>query len=242
MPRPVKCRKVCQLPPAHEFRPTGELSDDAIVTLTVDEYEAVRLIDYQGLSQKDCGGYMRIARTTVQAIYNSARKKLAQALVEGMTLRIAGGNFELCSGDEATCGCGGCARHRKTSAIVSTKEDKPMKIAISVEENTVDVCPFAARSPYFLFYENGESTVVENPAAQAESGAGIQAAQFLIDNDVTHFIAARVGGNAAEVLKAAGIPVYTSANKTAAEDIAALEAGKLEEQKGVFEGFHGAIR
>lgn len=241
MPRPTKCRKVCQLPPVYEFRPAGELSDDSIVTLTVDEYEAVRLIDLQGMSQEECGAYMRVARTTVQAIYNSARKKLARALVCGMTLRINGGNYELCEGDEEYCGCGGCAKHRANRTAASIKEDASMKIAISVEENKVDVCPFAARSPYFLLYENGESTVVENPAAQAESGAGIQAAQFLIDNDVTHFIAARVGGNAAEVFKAAGIPVYTSANKTAAEDIAALESGELEEQKGVFEGFHGAI-
>lgn len=242
LPRPSKRRKVCKLPGTKEFRPVGELHDEAIVTLSVDEFEAVRLIDRQGFSQEECGRYMQVARTTVQAIYNSARKKIARALVEGMTLRINGGNYRLCDGDEELCGCGGCARHRNGTTIVSDREEKPMKIAVSVEENRTDVCPFAARSPYFLLYENGTSDIVENPAAQAESGAGIQAAQFLIDNEVTHFIAVRVGGNAAEVFKAAGIPIYTSEHKTAAEDIAALEAGRLEKQKGVFEGFHGAIR
>ncbi len=242
MPRPSKRRKVCKLPGTKEFRPVGELHDEAIVTLSVDEFEAVRLIDRQGFSQEECGRYMQVSRTTVQTIYNSARKKIARALVEGMTLRINGGNYRLCDGDEEFCGCGGCARHRNGTTIVSDREEKPMKIAVSVEENKTDVCPFAARSPYFLLYENGTSDIVENPAAQAESGAGIQAAQFLIDNEVTHFIAVRVGGNAAEVFKAAGIPIYTSEHKTAAEDIAALEAGRLEEQKGVFEGFHGAIR
>lgn len=242
MPRPSKRRKVCKLPGTKEFRPVGELHDEAIVTLSVDEFEAVRLIDRQGFSQEECGRYMQVSRTTVQTIYNSARKKIARALVEGMTLRINGGNYRLCDGDEEFCGCGGCARHRNGTTIVSDREEKPMKIAVSVEENKTDVCPFAARSPYFLLYENGTSDIVENPAAQAESGAGIQAAQFLIDNEVTHFIAVRVGGNAAEVFKAAGVPIYTSEHKTAAEDIAALEAGRLEEQKGVFEGFHGAIR
>lgn len=242
LPRPSKRRKVCKLPGTKEFRPVGELHDEAIVTLSVDEFEAVRLIDRQGFSQEECGRYMQVSRTTVQTIYNSARKKIARALVEGMTLRINGGNYRLCDGDEEFCGCGGCARHRNGTTIVSDREEKPMKIAVSVEENKTDVCPFAARSPYFLLYENGTSDIVENPAAQAESGAGIQAAQFLIDNEVTHFIAVRVGGNAAEVFKAAGIPIYTSEHKTAAEDIAALEAGRLEEQKGVFEGFHGAIR
>lgn len=242
LPRPSKRRKVCKLPGTKEFRPVGELHDEAIVTLSVDEFEAVRLIDRQGFSQEECGRYMQVSRTTVQTIYNSARKKIARALVEGMTLRINGGNYRLCDGDEEFCGCGGCARHRNDTTIVSDREEKPMKIAVSVEENKTDVCPFAARSPYFLLYENGTSDIVENPAAQAESGAGIQAAQFLIDNEVTHFIAVRVGGNAAEVFKAAGVPIYTSEHKTAAEDIAALEAGRLEEQKGVFEGFHGAIR
>ena len=242
LPRPSKRRKVCKLPDTKEFRPVGELHDEAIVTLSVDEFEAVRLIDRQGFSQEECGRYMQVSRTTVQTIYNSARKKIARALVEGMTLRINGGNYRLCDGDEEFCGCGGCARHRNGTTIVSDREEKPMKIAVSVEENKTDVCPFAARSPYFLLYENGTSDIVENPAAQAESGAGIQAAQFLIDNEVTHFIAVRVGGNAAEVFKAAGIPIYTSEHKTAAEDIAALEAGRLEEQKGVFEGFHGVIR
>lgn len=242
LPRPSKRRKVCKLPGTKEFRPVGELHDEAIVTLSVDEFEAVRLIDRQGFSQEECGRYMQVSRTTVQTIYNSARKKIARALVEGMTLRINGGNYRLCDGDEEFCGCGGCARHRNGTTIVSDREEKPMKIAVSVEENKTDVCPFAARSPYFLLYENGTSDIVENPAAQAESGAGIQAAQFLIDNEVTHFIAVRVGGNAAEVFKAAGVPIYTSEHKTAAEDIAALEAGRLEEQKGVFEGFHGAIR
>ena len=81
MSRPRKCRRVCSLPKVNEFRPAGSCED--WVNLTVDEYETVRLIDREGFSQKECAGYMLIARTTVQQIYNSARKKLAAALVEG---------------------------------------------------------------------------------------------------------------------------------------------------------------
>ncbi len=242
LPRPSKRRKVCKLPGTKEFRPVGELHDEAIVTLSVDEFEAVRLIDRQGFSQEECGRYMQVSRTTVQTIYNSARKKIARALVEGMTLRINGGNTGSATAMRSSAVAEDAPDTETARRSFPTGEEKPMKIAVSVEENKTDVCPFAARSPYFLLYENGTSDIVENPAAQAESGAGIQAAQFLIDNEVTHFIAVRVGGNAAEVFKAAGIPIYTSEHKTAAEDIAALEAGRLEEQKGVFEGFHGAIR
>ena len=76
MPRPRKCRKICQLPQTREFFPAGDSSCETAVILTVDEYEAIRLIDKHGFSQEECSTYMQVARTTVQMIYNSARKKL----------------------------------------------------------------------------------------------------------------------------------------------------------------------
>ena len=80
IPRPRKCRKVCQLPRIQEFHPLGPPPCGPAVVLNVDEYEAIRLIDRQGFSQEECSAYMQVARTTVQMIYNSARKKLAAAL------------------------------------------------------------------------------------------------------------------------------------------------------------------
>lgn len=116
MPRPRKCRKVCCLPRIREFVPACGISSPAeAVILTVDEYEAIRLIDQEDFSQEACGAFMHVARTTVQQIYTSARKKLAQALVEGRPLRIQGGDYRLCDGQESTCGCGGC-RHRHCGA------------------------------------------------------------------------------------------------------------------------------
>lgn len=109
MPRPKRCRKVCSMPRVSEFAPIGEDAD--YVVLTVDEYESIRLIDRQGFSQEECAAYMQVARTTAQQIYNSARKKLAAALVDGKGLRIAGGDYRLCDGKESFCGCGGCSRH-----------------------------------------------------------------------------------------------------------------------------------
>lgn len=112
MPRPRKCRKVCCLPRANEFVPTNGENRNAAIIMTVDEYEAIRLVDEQGFSQEECGTYMKIARTTVQQIYTSARKKIADALVEGLPLRIEGGDYQLCDGKEAYCGCGCCRKHR----------------------------------------------------------------------------------------------------------------------------------
>ncbi len=110
MPRPRKCRKICRLPKVSEFRPLGGRKGS--VTLTVDEYEAVRLIDREGFSQEECAGYMQVARTTVQQIYNTARMKIAEALVEGLGIRIDGGDYRICDGTEKQCGCGGCKKHR----------------------------------------------------------------------------------------------------------------------------------
>lgn len=59
-----------------------------------------------------------------------------------------------------------------------------MRIAIPLDENQQDVCIVLARAPYFLFREDGVDTIVENPAAQAQGGAGLQAAQFLVDHEV----------------------------------------------------------
>ena len=114
MPRPCKCRKVCCMPKYREFYPAnnGKCRAEAIV-LTVDEYESVRLIDREGFSQEKCGEYMKIARTTVQLVYNSARRKIAEALVSGLPLKIDGGNYRLCDGKEQACLCGGCEKHRK---------------------------------------------------------------------------------------------------------------------------------
>ena len=71
--------------------------------MTVDEYETIRLIDGEELSQEQCGEQMQISRTAVQLVYASARKKLASALVEGRPLKIGGGSYQLCCGEE-TCG------------------------------------------------------------------------------------------------------------------------------------------
>lgn len=113
MPRPRKWRKVCCLPESNRFGPLNSSNDeDDFVTMTVDEYETIRLIDLEGFTQEECASQMNIARTTVQGIYNDARQKLADSLVHGKVLTIVGGDYQLCDGLEKTCRCGGCQRHR----------------------------------------------------------------------------------------------------------------------------------
>jgi predicted DNA-binding protein (UPF0251 family) len=80
--------------------------------MTIDEYETIRLIDLERFTQEECANRMNIARTTVQGIYNEARKKVAESLVNGKVLKIEGGDYRLCDGSGDFCGSEGCHRHR----------------------------------------------------------------------------------------------------------------------------------
>lgn len=113
MPRPRKWRKVCCLPESNRFGPLDSPVDAVnTVNMTVDEYETIRLIDLDRFTQEECANQMNISRTTVQGIYDEARKKLAESLVNGKVLWIEGGEYQLCDGSGNGCGIGGCRRHR----------------------------------------------------------------------------------------------------------------------------------
>ncbi len=75
MPRPQRCRRIGCFPDRWRFGPLDEESDET-VTLSLDEFETIRLMDRQGLTQEQCAREMGVARTTVTAIYESARRKL----------------------------------------------------------------------------------------------------------------------------------------------------------------------
>jgi len=107
MPRPKKCRRICGMPERCKFGPQDGGATSGIVTMTVDEYETIRLIDHLGYTQEDCSVQMGVARTTVQAVYNTARGKLAAALVDGKQLIIQGGNYTVCPNGSSCCRRGG---------------------------------------------------------------------------------------------------------------------------------------
>lgn len=109
MPRPQKKRYVCCMPKSGMFVPENSNSEEAVV-ITVDEYETIRLIDLEDYTQEQCAAQMHIARTTVQGIYNEARGKIADAIVNGKKLAISGGDYILCKGYGKQCGRG-CKGH-----------------------------------------------------------------------------------------------------------------------------------
>lgn len=241
MPRPRKCRRVCALPQVSAYGPVDPESLENPVRLTVDEFETLRLIDGKGLSQEDCGAYMEVARATVQQIYLSARKKLTEALMEGRGFLIEGGDYQLCDGRSAQCQSGGCWRRRQALSAVERQKGGSHMIALPLDENQKDICPSFARAPYYLFREpeSGREEIVENPAAQAEGGAGLQAAQFLVDRGATVILTPRCGENAAQVLQAAEAQIYKTEGSDAAENLQAYAEGRLSLLTKFHAGYHG---
>ena len=113
MVRPRKWRRVCSLPQVNRFGPIGlSTGSDEVIIMTIEEYETIRLMDLIGLKQEQCADSMGVARSTIQRIYDDARKKIADSLVNGKTIKIQGGDYKLCSDFEEKENCEECICHR----------------------------------------------------------------------------------------------------------------------------------
>lgn len=96
MSRPFKCRRVTFLPGVTFFKPAGiPLRSLEEIQLSLEEAESLRLKDLEGLEQEESAEKMNISRPTFQRVLASARKKTADALLNGKAIRIEGGNFEI---------------------------------------------------------------------------------------------------------------------------------------------------
>ncbi|MFA6358429.1 MAG: DUF134 domain-containing protein [Candidatus Omnitrophota bacterium] len=92
MSRPCRCRRIRCSPDTNYFKPRGiPLDSLEEVNLTLDELEAVRLADWDGLYQEDAAKKMDISRQTFGNIINSAHKKVADVLLNAKALKIEGG-------------------------------------------------------------------------------------------------------------------------------------------------------
>ena len=80
MPRPPRCRRICGVPQVDTFCPNGCENTEPIL-LTLDEYEVIRLVDLEQQTHEQCAAQMDISRSTVQEIYEGARRKIAACLV-----------------------------------------------------------------------------------------------------------------------------------------------------------------
>ncbi|MDO5399979.1 MAG: NifB/NifX family molybdenum-iron cluster-binding protein [Eubacteriales bacterium] len=228
MARPKKCRRVCSLPENAAFVPASGGQKEPII-LAVDEYETIRLIDREGLSQEQCGTYMGVARTSVQLIYASARRKLAESLVDGRPLKIEGGDYKLCDGRVTGCGVGGCWKRRDHSEHLqqnSAGGNDTMKIAVTYEDGRV--FQHFGHTAQFKIYEIQQNQVVSSQILDTNGSGHGALAGFLRDLGVMALICGGIGGGARMALAEAGIEIYGGVSGEADEAVQALLAGKLE--------------
>ncbi len=180
--------------------------------MTVDEYEVVRLLDHEGFNQEECGSRMNVSRTTVTAIYESARKKMADMLVNGKRLLIVGGNYHFPPAD--------------IPQTVKIKGDHVMRIAVTYENG--EVFQHFGHTEHFKLYdvENGR-IVKEQVVDTSGSGHGLLAG-FLQTAKVDVLICGGIGMGAQMALSEAGIKLYAGVHGSADAAAKALAEGKLE--------------
>ncbi|MCD7809926.1 MAG: DUF134 domain-containing protein [Erysipelotrichaceae bacterium] len=224
MVRPVKCRQICHFPETLEFVPKGEFKNHPI-TITIDEYETIRLIDKEGLSQEECGLQLGVGRTTAQKIYDNARKKIADALVLGLPLKIEGGQFHLCNGNPKHCYKDDCLMKQILTDFERNKGEDIVRVAVTYEDGMV--FQHFGRTAFFKVYdiENGEivsSEVVDNNGIGHGALVGILTAM-----DVDVLICGGIGPGAQNAMASAGIELFPGVSGNADDVVKDFAAGHL---------------
>ena len=117
-----------------------------------------------------------------------------------------------------------------------------MKIAIPVDDKSAEtkVCMSFGRTPYFLIHDTQtqENIFLDNSAAASQGGAGIKAAQMIIDHKAEVLLTPRCGENAAEVINAAKIKMYRTSGDSLQDNIKFFQEGKLSLLEEIHAGFH----
>lgn len=189
------------------------------VTMTVDEFECIRLIDLEKKTQEECASLMNVARTTAQAIYDSARSKIADSLVNRRVLRVEGGNYELCSKNAESC-CAGCARHSER------KSGDYMKIAVTYENGSV--FQHFGHTGQFKVYDVEGNKITQSVVVDTNGSGHGALAGFLKERGVDTLICGGIGGGARSALNEVGIKIFGGVTGSADNAVTALIAGNLE--------------
>lgn len=237
MPRPRKFRQVCHFPQNLSFAPTDAEEAGEPVILSIDEYEAIRLIDKEGLSQEACGERMKIARTTVQQIYASARRKLAEVIVEGLPLRIEGGDFQLCDGDHAACKMGECFKQRYHTEYEKPKGDNIMRIAVTYENG--QIFQHFGHTAEFKVYDIQDGKVASSEVVSTNGSGHGALAGVLTALNADILICGGIGGGAQMALASAGVKLYGGVSGDADKAVEAYLAGELDYDPNVKCDHHG---
>ena len=228
MARPQRCRRICGMPQVSSFCPAQQQGQQPIL-LSLDEYEVIRLVDLEEKSHQQCALQMDISRSTVQEIYESARKKIAACLVHGRELVISGGNYRICGGQEAGR-CGQCCRMERaesqSAAKTNTKQgDHTMKIAVTYEDG--QIFQHFGHTSQFKLYDVADGKVVNSQVVDTNGSGHGALAGFLMQHGVTTLICGGIGGGAQAALANVGITLYGGVSGSADDAVAALLSGNL---------------
>jgi predicted DNA-binding protein (UPF0251 family)/predicted Fe-Mo cluster-binding NifX family protein len=218
MPRPQKKRRISGLPQYNEFSSEDSTDQDAVY-LSLDEYETIRLIDDSRLKQEECAAQMQISRTSVTAIYDSARHKIAEALIHGKKLYITGGSYSVNS-----CGC---RRRKHCCDMAETKEkgENEMRLAVTYENG--EIFQHFGRTPSFKIYDIKDGNILESVVI-SNNGTGHGAlAGILSMAQVDALICGGMGMGAQYALSDAGIRVFAGVSGNADEAVKSFLNGTL---------------
>lgn len=210
--RPIRCRKICQYPDYWNFIPEGH-DGDSVVELTLDELETIRWIDYEGLSQLECASRLNVARTTVTAIYDRARKKIADSIINGKQLKICGGNYEI---DCDTL---------STSQMLQQKGNNTMRIAITYENG--QVFQHFGHTAQFMMYDIENNTIKDSKILDTQGSGHGALATFLKNNETDVLICGGIGSGAVNALEEAKIKLYAGVSGDVEKTVQAFLDGKL---------------
>ena len=227
MPKPSRCRRVCAEPLYKVFNAeTKELSGS--VTLTVDEFEVIRLVDFEKRTHEQCAQQMQISRTTVTEIYENARFKIANAIVNGKTLYISGGHYKVCDGTSLNECSGRCCKWRRNSNPIQhpSNGENIMKIAIPVKSENI-YRHFGMASEFKIYHvENNQLMGTETVNATGR-GHGVML-DLLVTHNVNCVICGGIGDGAIRALEQNGIQLFAGITGAADDAVSALLAGTLQ--------------
>ncbi len=209
MPRKPRCRKIGGYPDCWVFSPEEHPEGDPVV-LTLDEFETVRLLDREGMTQEECAARMGVARTTVTAIYENARRKIAEALVDGKELRIRGGSYAL--------------ENQKTD-LIPEKGKNTMRIAVTYENG--EIFQHFGHTEQFKLYDVADGRIVGERIVPTNGSGHGALAGFLKAAQVDALICGGIGMGAQNALAEAGIALYGGVTGSADAAAKALAEGVL---------------
>lgn len=257
MARPRRCRRICEEPAYESFIPEG-IPCGGPVRLALDEYEALRLIDLEKLTHEQCARQMDISRTTVTEIYEAAREKVADCIVNGRPLVIAGGDYRLCDGSavrycrkacrrlQAGSGensgkgagpCQPCTQPDIPARPIPAKGEKEMRIAVTYENG--EVYQHFGHTEQFKIYDVEDGKITKEEIVDTNGSSHGALAGFLKDLQADTLICGGIGAGAQNALAEAGIRLYGGVSGSADEAAKALAAGTLAYNPDVHCDHHG---